>query len=30
LTVVHDLSEREVETIKLGGTLNYTKSQLKN
>lgn len=29
LTVVHDLSEREVETILAGGTLNYTKSQLK-
>lgn len=28
LKLVHDLSERELETIKLGGTLNYTKSQL--
>jgi len=29
LKVVHDLSEREIETIAAGGTLNYTKSQLK-
>ncbi|MDG6224476.1 MAG: aconitate hydratase [Candidatus Thermoplasmatota archaeon] len=28
IKLVHDLSDRELETIRLGGTLNYTKSQL--
>ena len=28
IPVVHDLSPREIETIKAGGTLNYTKNQM--